>query len=178
MGTQVQGIINSMRRDRKGLQLDDGNWYSSYQPLPQGIDRGAQVSFSFNQKGNFKNIVGVPSVLSEQQAPAANTESSVPVTNAVANTLPPHYQITRGYATLVKEFPVPFDHPDRAIIRQNSVTNAVNLIAASGKDLSKADLSHLVEHVLDVAQHLEKYSTGDLEREALDAIDEAQAEVE
>lgn len=66
--------------------------------------------------------------------------------------LPKHYTLSKGYATKLQTFPVAIDHPDRAIIRQNALTNAV----AHVRD---PDVSP--QQVLEVAKIFESYTSGD-----------------
>lgn len=162
---QATGTIKSMRKDRKGLQLGDGKWYSSFNPLPEGIEQGVCVTINFKENGNFNNIQGSVQVSGGSPAPAAT--SSAPQADT---TLPTHYE-KLNYASLVKTFPVAPDHPDRAIIRQNSLTNAVRyvtaLMAANGGTF---DPLAVKEDILKYASEFEKYSTGDLEVEAADRL--------
>jgi hypothetical protein len=170
---KVSGAIKAMRKDRKGFQLDNGEWYSAYRPLPEALGQGVVVEFDFVSKGQWKNING--SVQTVSGATSTHDASQAPEATGggtkFAPQLPNHYQNT-NYASLIKQFPLPFDHPDRAIVRQNSLTNAVNLLTSMGMDLTKVGVDHMVDHVLEVAQKFEEYSTGDLERKALDAITE------
>lgn len=172
---KVSGSIKSMRKDRKGFQLDNGEWYSAYRPLPEALGQGVVVEFDFVSKGQWKNIQG--SVQTVAGATSTNETSQAHEATgggATAPQLPNHY-LNTNYASLIKQFPLPFDHPDRAIVRQNSLTNAVNLLTSMGHDLSKMKVDNMVDHVLEIAQKFEEYSTGDLERKALDALTEEPA---
>ncbi len=71
-----------------------------------------------------------------------------------------------------KVFPIPLLHGDRAIVRQNSVTNAVKL-AADGGYLAGLRPSEAASTVIDIARMFEAYSCGDLESEAADKLVEA-----
>lgn len=74
---------------------------------------------------------------------------------------------TRSYSgPPAKVFPIPLLHGDRAIVRQNSVTNAVNSI----RPLMAADtpLDDVAEMVILLARKFEAYSCGDLESEEAD----------
>ena len=60
-----------------------------------------------------------------------------------------------------KVFPIPLLHGDRAIVRQNSVTNATKLVVeTSGKGKTPEELA---EQIINVARMFEAYSCGDLE---------------
>ena len=58
-------------------------------------------------------------------------------------------------------FPIPLLHGDRAIVRQNSVTNATKLVVeTNGKGKTPEELT---ERIINVARMFEAYSCGDLE---------------
>ncbi len=83
---------------------------------------------------------------------------------------------TRSYnGPPAKVFPIPLLHGDRAIVRQNSVTNAVKLMVDSSKpeSLQAMTSDELCDHVITMARKLEAYSCGDLESEAADKLVEA-----
>jgi hypothetical protein len=55
----ASGVIQSVRRDRKGIKIDDV-WYSAYNPSELGeAQRGDTVTVEYKPKGDFKNIVSV-----------------------------------------------------------------------------------------------------------------------
>jgi hypothetical protein len=74
----------------------------------------------------------------------------------------------RSYGPPSRPFPIPLLHGDRAIIRQNSLTNAVKLFTDSTdtESLIKMTSDELVDHVLKIASRFEEYSAGDVERRA------------
>lgn len=101
------------------------------------------------------------------------------------------YANDKGF--LVKMFPVPVDHPDRSIIRQNALTQANNLFSGvtstselitfyeqdNGKQPASVDelLAWCKDKVLDLAYEFEAYSTGDLEERAMrEMTDKSKAE--
>jgi len=52
----MQGKVSKVRKDRKGLCIDDV-WYSGYKPSYIGEAQvGDEVSFTFTEKGDWKNI--------------------------------------------------------------------------------------------------------------------------
>ena len=63
-------------------------------------------------------------------------------------------------------FPVPALSPERAIIRQNALTNARELYVGSGdpKKLSAVDLNDAAHHIIEIARIFESYSTGDIDK--------------
>lgn len=73
-----------------------------------------------------------------------------------------------------KVFPIPLLHGDRAIVRQNSVTNATKLVVeTSGKGKSPEELA---QQIIDVARMFEAYSCGDIEAQAAEALGEPNAD--
>lgn len=65
------------------------------------------------------------------------------------------------------KFPIPTDDGQRSIIRQNSLTNAVNFLASVMKYDGAIDhMDDAIATVVDVARVFESYSAGDLDREA------------
>lgn len=166
MSNVSNGVVEAVRKDSKGLMIA-GNWYSSYNGF-NDISKGDVISFNFDVKGQWKNIKGpIEKVtgVAVGDATASSTETMAPQ----AQDLPAHYMIARGYMNKVQTFPVAFDHPDRAIIRQNSLTNAVNLITGvCHKDIliSSEVENSIAQTAIRVAGIFEKYSTGQLEMEA------------
>jgi len=161
MSNVSNGVVEAVRKDDKGLMIA-GTWYSSFNAF-SGISKSDVVSFNFTEKGQWKNIKGP---IEKVTGIAVGSESvSQPSTaSAIQQELPPHYMIAKGYMNKVQSFPIPVDHPDRAIVRQNSLTNAVNMcsqIPALG-DSTEA----IAEEIIKVACIFEKYSTGQLEMEA------------
>ena len=63
-----------------------------------------------------------------------------------------------------KVFPIPPLHGDRAIVRQNSITNATKLVSdalCNGK--KEVDLAAAAEQIISIARMFEAYSCGDIE---------------
>ena len=75
-----------------------------------------------------------------------------------------------------KVFPIPALHGDRAIVRQNSVTNAVKLITDSVHSTDEADWDELADMVIAIARKFEAYSCGDLDMEQAIAMAETKAD--
>lgn len=53
----ITGAVTSVRKDRKGFKLDDGNWYSSFAPVK--AEKGDQVKIEFVINGNYRNLKNV-----------------------------------------------------------------------------------------------------------------------
>ena len=69
----------------------------------------------------------------------------------------------RSYGPPAKVFPIPALHGDRAIVRQNSLTNAVNLCKEYFGD--DVDVEQRATEVIRIARMFEAYSCGDLDME-------------
>lgn len=80
-----------------------------------------------------------------------------------------YYEKNAGF--LMKQFPVPMDHPDRSIIRQNSMSHATNIAVANGVfDQAKAenwDDEQLFDVLIQYAMKIEDFATGDYEQRKL-----------
>lgn len=61
-----------------------------------------------------------------------------------------------------KPFPVPLDHGDRSIIRQNALTNARGVLEAYGVG-KWSDLDDIAEEIIRIAYKFEEYSSGQRE---------------
>lgn len=160
------GVVEAVRKDNKALNIG-GNWYSSYEGF-SGISKNDVVSFEFTVKGQWKNIKGA--IEKVTGGAGADDAPTLRGTSPNAEELPPHYMIARGYMNKVQVFPIPFDHPDRAIIRQNSLTNAVNMMAHGDILASIDDSGLMAEACIEVASIFEKYSTGQLEMEEAERL--------
>jgi hypothetical protein len=69
---------------------------------------------------------------------------------------------TKSYTPPTKVFPIPPLHGDRAIVRQNSITNATKLVAdMQAKSKSEIDVTVLANTIIEVAKMFEAYSCGD-----------------
>lgn len=162
---KLSGEVSSVSRDGKRMQVD-GSWYSAFsttQMPPGGVTRGDWVEFTYVEKGEFKNIKGS---VTKSAAPASR-----PTTGAAPST-ERKYTDAKGF--VIKEFPVPPLHPDRSIIRQNSLSHATTLVDKSGdewmeqfyaKNSRYPNLEDYAEKVIDIARMFEAYSTGDLDKE-------------
>ncbi len=66
-----------------------------------------------------------------------------------------------SYTPAAKVFPIPPLHGDRAIVRQNSITNATKAVSDFGLDVDS--LEEHAQRIIDVARMFEAYSCGDLD---------------
>lgn len=77
------------------------------------------------------------------------------------------------YSPPTRPFPIPALHGDRAIVRQNSITNATKLVVDSVVSVGECDWEALAQEVINVARMFEAYSCGDLDMEQAVAMAEA-----
>lgn len=101
---------------------------------------------------------------------AHGTPGTAPTTSAPPSPVSGASSGTRTYSgPPAKVFPIPLLHGDRAIVRQNSVTNAVKL-ATDGGYIAGLTGEGAAMLVIDLARMLEAYSCGDIESEAADRL--------
>lgn len=54
----ITGIVKSLKKDRKGLQLNDGNWYSNkFFKGELTCQRGDEVEITLSINGQWQNLV-------------------------------------------------------------------------------------------------------------------------
>lgn len=91
-----------------------------------------------------------------------------------AITTPPPVTVSKpSYSPPTRPFPIPALHGDRAIVRQNSITNATKLVVDSVIPVGECDWEALAQEVINVARMFEAYSCGDLDMEQAVAMAEA-----
>jgi hypothetical protein len=114
---------------------------------------GDTVDFQFTENTYGKNID-----LASVRMLAKGEGAAAPVGAAVGGSSP----APKSYSAPAKVFPIPPLHGDRAIVRQNSITNAVKAVA----DLIDSDDMNIdlyVDTIITVARKFEAYSCGDLD---------------
>lgn len=110
---------------------------------------GDTVDFQFTESTYGKQVdaTSVRMISKGTGAPATATVSSAP---------------TKTYTPPSKVFPIPPLHGDRAIVRQNSITNATKLVSdMQAKSKSEIDVMVLANTIVEVAKVFEAYSCGD-----------------
>ncbi len=155
----VEEVINNGKAKGSGIRIA-GKKYGVFDPAAQGMDdiqEGNQVSFRYKEKPSpdgsliYKNIMGKITV---------TTGSAISPTTADAPAKPS--TPARSYGGYSKGvFPVPALDGTRSIIRQNSITNAVNL--TKGLVNAKTSLPAMARLVIETAMMFEAYSSGDLD---------------
>ena len=128
--------------------------YGCYDPAKHNLDAinaGDVVTFAYKDTGKYKNVQG--------------TINKVSAGTGAPTTAPAKPFVPKGRS--FGAFPIDPLDGQRSIIRQNSVTNAVNLMKAfpiSG-ELSSDELA---QDVISLARKFEAYSSGDLDKEEVD----------
>ena len=76
-----------------------------------------------------------------------------------------------SYSAPARIFPVPALSGERAIVRQNSITNATKLVSElQAKAKGDVDLVVLANTIVEIAKVFEAYSCGDDDAEAAEAM--------
>lgn len=135
------------------LRGTDGKMYNLGFKNP-GISVGDTVNLNYTE-GKYGNDV-------TSATPAIGGTAAVAMTTT---TTPVAREEKKSYSPPAKVFPIPPLHGDRAIVRQNSVTNACNILAKKFEvdgpfPMADADLA---EKVITLARKFEAYSCGDLD---------------
>lgn len=112
---------------------------------------GDEIDFQFTESTYGKQVdpVSVRMIKKGTGSPAtlSATVSSAP---------------TKTYTPPTKVFPIPPLHGDRAIVRQNSITNATKLIAdMQSKSKEVRNEVELANTIIEIAKMFEAYSCGD-----------------
>lgn len=144
------------------VKLDNGEFYKNGFKAPL-VSLGDVVTVEYESGKYGKDIKALhTSALTGNTYTVANNPVSKKETVSVAR-----------YPTNQKVFPVPNDHGDRSIIRQNSLTNARELLCHVYNDIPiKNDdtINAIVNKIIEVAYKFEEYSSGDREVKAADEI--------
>lgn len=162
MSVPVAGVVEFVD-PRGNAFMIGGERYSAFKSASlSGAQPGDRVSFLYDEKAGsgvhegkvFRNIRGSVSIVEKASGPSTTVAPKLSETK-----MAPKY---RG------GFPVPPDDYQRAIIRQNAVTNAIAFLELAPP--KKEDPSVLIENVLRIAKAIEKYTSGDADRETVEAI--------
>lgn len=117
---------------------------------------GDTIDFQFTENTYGKNVdlTSVRLLSKGEGAPAPST--------------PPVVASKPSYGAPAKVFPIPPLHGDRAIVRQNSITNAVKLVSDTPTDMMS--LEERAEKAIQIARMFEAYSCGDLDLAAAEKM--------
>lgn len=69
-----------------------------------------------------------------------------------------------------KVFPVPADHPDRSIVRQNALAHATKVVVETSLKDAVTPSEDIVDLIIKTAYRFEAYATGDIEAVAIEAL--------
>ncbi len=118
---------------------------------------GDEVDFQYTENTYGKNV-DLASVQMIKKGTGAPTPSAPTASPAKAPYSPPS-----------KVFPIPLLHGDRAIVRQNSITNATKAVA-DFSGVAAHDISDYADLIITVARKFEAYSCGDLDAAQAEAM--------
>jgi len=128
---------------------------------PVDLKAGDEVTVEIAMNGKFRNYVGhtmgIQPYKAGGNAPAASGSGGNQGTSAA-----PAAPQRGSYG---KSFPIPADHPDRAIIRQNAVTRAVDVVMGIESSMYQT-AEQAAGRIVDIAEIFESYYSGDRELEA------------
>jgi hypothetical protein len=136
--------------------LVDGEWYKCGFTKPK-CNKGDEVSFTYTEGTYGKEIDVKAGALSVTSGGSAAPAASAPPSGALKNDAPRPSYGGKGV------FPIPALDGQRAIVRQNSLTNAVNLFKDAVSADKKATDAAIADRIIAVARMFEAYSCGDLD---------------
>lgn len=141
------------------IKLDDGNYYKFGFKKPP-VNVGDTVSFSY-AAGKYGNEADINSV----KITGASTGTAAHPSIAAATS------VTSGRGGY-RPFPIPPDHGDRSIVRQNALTNARELVCNYYpiEDATKEQLVEAADIIIELAYKFEAYTSGQREVDAAEEI--------
>lgn len=169
MTVTVQDVSSREVKTKFGLKKTysfkaDNEWYSTGFKTP-GVSVGDVVQFDCKDTQYGKEVVGSIKVGTAAPTPLAGTPAPAPT---------PLKSFDGGNKGGGKGvFPIPALDGQRAIVRQNAITNARELVVASygGKPITGLVYNELATTIITVAKRFEAYACGD------DDLNEVKAEV-
>lgn len=161
-----QGFIEGVSRDGKRFKMG-ADWFSAFAASQMaGINSGDYVQFTYTEKPSptgdvYRNVKGNV-VKTTPPADAPMTAAGMLGKSGGIGPGKP-YVDSRGFVQ--KEFPVPAFHPDRSIIRQNSLSHAASVMRDYGFDggATGKTSEDYANRVIEIARLFEAYSAGDLD---------------
>lgn len=120
-----------------------GQWYKTgFKKMPHG--EGETVSFPFSE-GKYGNEVD-PAKVKAVSATGGSAAPAAPKSTTAAFSRP---------------FPIPALSGERAIVRQNALTNAREVLQWLWTDAKVVDRDEVAEEIIRLARRFELYTTGD-----------------
>lgn len=152
---QVNNLtVTRVAGNSKAVQLSDGEWYSTYQPMANPPAVGATVSFEYDTKDyNGKTFRNIKSQIQVQQGAPAQT--SAPASNNQSS--------GESGGDPVRQ---------KSIIRQNAMRHAVPIVemTISQIEREKMTVEEVTDAALRCASQIEEYTSG---REDIAPVDTA-----
>ncbi len=136
------------------IKADDGQWYSCGFKKPTA-NAGDEVEFQFTST-SYGNQIDMATFVSLRGGLSSGAAPSVPAATPVAR---PAYG-NKGV------FPIPALDGQRAIVRQNALTNARELYCSGYVGGVATTADEIIDAVIKIARKFEAYACGDLDREA------------
>lgn len=135
------------------IKGDDGTWYKCGFTKPK-CSEGDTIEVDVKETDYGTEIIDPKNIRA-----VGGGGVSVPTASA------PRSSGGGGRAGYDRVFPVPALSPERAIIRQNALTNARELVVAShgGKPYDLTS-THMTQDIIAIARMFESYSTGDIDK--------------
>lgn len=119
---------------------------------------GDEIDFQFTENTYGKNVDLTSVQMIKKGSGVAPTTASASPAKA-------------PYSPPAKVFPIPLLHGDRAIVRQNSITNATKAVCDYvGSKEDVATIQDYAEIIVEIARKFEAYSCGDLDAQAAEAM--------
>lgn len=165
---KIEGEVEAVRKDRRGLLVND-NWYSSYYQ-PEGInDVGKGDRVIFNAKTNDKGFHNITSkiVKSSGDDEGEDEEESSGgggASNSGGKSYSPSGNKSGSGQARQGGFPIEPSDSQRAIIRQNALTNSCNLAGTIGLVDDSMTPQEVADAVIPIAERFEEYTTGDRDK--------------
>lgn len=146
----TEKTVNTKFGPKKAFSIKaNGEWYG-YGFKKPAFSIGDEVDFQFSETAYGKQVDD-KSVRTLSKAGGASPTSSAPAP-------------AKAYGAPAKVFPIPPLHGDRAIVRQNSITNATKMVTellVANKE--KMGMSETADLIVNIARKFEEYSCGDIE---------------
>lgn len=140
------------------ILIVDGVPYECGYKKPAGIGPGDIVNFEYEVKYGNNQVQGGINKGTGGASPAPTAAPAAPAASSGGG--------RGGYGGVAKVFPVPVDHPDRSIIRQNALAHATRAVISQVCSDALTDEA-LAERIINMAYRFEDYATGHREVNAL-----------
>lgn len=139
----VTGVVEAYSKTKYGYGiLVDGNWYNSKYEIK--AEKGDEVSFEDGGKTYCQKLKVI-------NGGGGSTSASKPAGKT-------HF--SKGV------FPIPANDGQRAILRQNALTNSVNLFCHNTEGTLEDIDSETIQKIVEVARAFEAFTAGDIDKEA------------